>query len=108
MESVEGVKKQGKGKESRYGKRYGLEFKASLCEVTIGRRDPSFFVIKEVGAVRASLADGEGISRAGRGWLRNPPVPAGSRQKLPGPVREKIVEIKKRALCLVSSGFPTF
>ena len=27
MEDVEEVKKKNKGKESRYGKRYGLEFK---------------------------------------------------------------------------------
>ena len=27
MEDVEEVKKKGKGKEGRYGKRYGLEFK---------------------------------------------------------------------------------
>ena len=44
MEDVEEVKKKSKGKESRYGKRYGLEFKLRCVKLTIGRRDPGFSV----------------------------------------------------------------
>ena len=35
MESVEGVKKKSKGKESRYGKRYGLEFKVRCVKLRL-------------------------------------------------------------------------
>ena len=36
MEDVEEVKKKGKGKESRYGKRYGLEFRLRCAKLGLG------------------------------------------------------------------------
>jgi len=35
MEDVEEIKKKGKGKESRYGKRYGLEFKLRCVKLRL-------------------------------------------------------------------------
>ncbi len=97
MAGVEEVKKRGKGKESRYGRRYGLEFKLRCVKLQLEEGIPISLISKEAGCstdvirrwVRAYQAQGE----AG---LRNRPAPAGSRRKLPSPVREKIVEIKKR------------
>ena len=69
MENVEGVKKKGKRKESRFGKRYGFEVKLRWVKA---------------------------YQERGESGLRNRIVSSGSRRKLPGPVREKIIEIKKR------------
>ena len=97
MESVEGVKKKGKGKESRYGKRYGLEFKRRCVKLRLEEGIPVSLLSKEVGSSKSVIGRWvKAYQEQGEAGLRNPTVPAGSRQKLPGPVREKIVEIKKR------------
>jgi len=97
MESVEGVKKKGKGKESRYGKRYGLEFKRRCVKLRLEEGIPVSLLSKEVGASKSVIGRWvKAYQEQGEAGLRNPPVPTGSRQKLPGAVREKIVEIKKR------------
>jgi transposase InsO family protein len=97
MEDVEGVKRKNKGKESRYGKRYGLEFKFRCVKLRLEEGIPVSLLSKEVGCSpdvirRWTKAYQEG----GEAGLRNRVVPAGSRRKLPEAVREKIVEIKKR------------
>jgi len=46
--------------------------------------------------------------RSGRGGLRDAGVFSKKKKKLPGPVREKIVEIKKREPFLGSSGYPIY
>jgi transposase InsO family protein len=98
MESVEGVKKKSKGKESRYGKRYGLEFKRRCVKLRLEEGIPVSLLSKEVGASKSVIGRWvKAYEEQGEAGLQNPPVPAGSRQKLPGPVREKIIEIKKRA-----------
>jgi transposase InsO family protein len=100
MESVKEVKrrkKNKKGKESRFGKRYGFDLKLRCVKLRLEEGLPVSLLSKEVGVskdvvyrwVRAYQARGE----AG---LRNEVKRSGSRRKLPGPVRKKIVEIKKR------------
>ena len=97
MEEVEEVKKKGKGKESRYGKRYGLEFKLRCVKLRLEEGIPIALLSKEAGASKDVIRRWvKAYEERGEAGLRNGVVPAGSRRKLPGPVREKIVEIKKR------------
>jgi transposase InsO family protein len=97
MEDVEEVKKKGKGKESRYGKRYGLEFKLRCVKLQLEEGIPVSLLSKEVGCSPDVIRRWtKAYQERGEAGLRNRVVPAGSRRKLPGPVREKIVEIKKR------------
>jgi transposase InsO family protein len=97
MEDVEEVKKKSKGKESRYGKRYGLEFKLRCVKLRLEEGIPISLLSKEVGASQDVIRRwARAYQERGEAGLRNGVVPAGSRRKLPGPVREKIVEIKKR------------
>ncbi len=97
MEEVEEVRKKGKEKESRYGKRYGFEFKLRCVKLRLEEGIPLSLLSKEVGASKDVIGRWTKAYRErGEAGLRNGVIPAGSRQKLPGPVREKIVEIKKR------------
>jgi transposase InsO family protein len=96
MEDVEEVKKKSKGKESRYGKRYGLEFKLRCVKLRLEEGIPVSLLSKEVGASKDVIRRwAKAYQEQGEAGLRNGVVPSGSRRKLPGPVREKIVEIKK-------------
>jgi transposase InsO family protein len=97
MENVEGVKKKGKRKESRYGKRYGFEVKLRCVKLRLEEGIPASLLSKEVGASQDVIRRWtRAYQERGEAGLRNRIVSAGSRRKLPGPVREKIVEIKKR------------
>ena len=97
MESVEGVKKKSKGKESRYGKRYGFEFKLRCVKLRLEEGIPVSLLSKEVGVSKDTICHWvKAYRERGEGGLRNQIVPTGSQRKLPGPVREKIVEIKKQ------------
>ncbi|OGP74842.1 MAG: hypothetical protein A2W09_00240 [Deltaproteobacteria bacterium RBG_16_50_11] len=97
MEDVEGVKKKSKGKESRYGKRYGLEFKLRCVKLRLEEGIPVSLLSKEVGCSPDVIRRwARAYEERGEAGLRKGVVPAGSRRRLPGPVREKIVEIKKR------------
>jgi transposase InsO family protein len=97
MEDVEEVKKKSKGKESRYGKRYGLEFKLRCVKLRLEEGIPIPLLSKEVGCSKDVIRRWtKAYEERGEAGLRRGVVPAGSRRKLPGPVREKIVEIKKR------------
>ena len=96
MEDVEEVKKKSKEKESRYGKRYGLEFKLRCVKLRLEEGIPISLLSKEAGASKDVIRRWtKAYQERGEAGLRNGVVPAGSRRKLPGPVREKIVEIKK-------------
>jgi len=98
MENVEEVKKKSKGKESRYGKRYGLEFKLRCVKLRLEEGIPISLISKEVGASKDVIRRwAKAYQEQGEAGLRNAIAPPGSRRKLPGPVREKIVEIKKRS-----------
>jgi transposase InsO family protein len=97
MEDVEEVKKKSKGKESRYGKRYGLEFKLRCVKLRLEEGIPVSLLSKEVGCSQDVIRRwAKAYEERGEAGLRKGVVPAGSRRRLPGPVREKIVEIKKR------------
>ena len=98
MEDVEEVKKRSKGKESRYGKRYGFEFKLRCVKLRLEEGIPVSLLSEEVGASKDVIRRwAKAYQEQGEAGLRNPMVPTGSGRKLPGPVREKIVEIKKRS-----------
>jgi transposase InsO family protein len=97
MENVEEVKKKSKGKENRYGKRYGVEFKLRCVKLRLEEGLPVSLLSKEAGASKDVIRRWvKAYQERGEAGLRNRIVPAGSRRKLPGPVHEKIVEIKKR------------
>ncbi len=98
MENVEEVKKKSKGKESRYGRRYGLEFKLRCVKLRLEEGIPISLLSKEVGASKDVIRRwAKAYQERGEAGLRNAGVSTRSRRKLPGPVREKIVEIKKRS-----------
>ena len=97
MEDVEEIKKKGKGKESQYGKRYGLEFKLRCVKLRLEEGIPISLLSKEVGASKDVIRRwAKAYQERGEAGLRKGVIPAGSRRRLPKPVREKIVEIKKR------------
>jgi transposase InsO family protein len=97
MEEVEEAKKRSKGKESRFGKRYGFELKLRCVKLRLEEEIPISLLSKEVGCSQDVIRRWtKAYEERGEAGLRKGVVPAGSRRKLPEPVREKIVEIKKR------------
>jgi transposase InsO family protein len=96
MENVEEVKKSSR-KESRFGKRYGFEVKLRCVKLLLEEGLPVSLLSKEVGASQDGIRRWvKAYQERGEAGLRKRIVPAGSRRRLPGPVREKILEIKKR------------
>jgi transposase InsO family protein len=96
MEKVGGVKKKSKRKESRYGKRYGFEFKLRCVKLRLEEGFPVSLLSKEVGASKDVIRRWvKAYQERGEAGLRDRIVFAGSGRKLPGPVRERIIEIKK-------------
>jgi transposase InsO family protein len=96
MEEVKEVKKK-KGKESRYGKRYGLEVKLRCVKLRLEEGVPISLLSKEVGASKDVIRRWtKAYQEQGETGLRNRVSPAERYKKLPGAVREKIVEIKKQ------------
>jgi transposase InsO family protein len=97
MEDLVEVKKRKKGKESRYGKRYGFEFKLRCVKLRLEEGIPISLLSKEAGASKDIIHRWtKAYQERGEAGLRNG-VPRARRQpKLPEPVREKIVEIKKQ------------
>jgi len=97
MEDVEEVKKKNKGKESRYGKRYGLEFKLRCVKLRLEEGIPISLLSKEAGASEDIIRRwARAYQERGEAGLRSGIAPARSWRKLPEPIREKIVEIKKQ------------
>src|SRR4030042_6295263 len=97
MESVEEVKRKSKGKESRFGKRYGFELKLRCVKLRLEEGLPVSLLSKEAGVSKDVVYRWvKAYQERGEAGLRNQGVSLGSRRKLPGPVRAKIVEIKKR------------
>jgi transposase InsO family protein len=97
MENVEEIKKKSKEKESRYGKRYGIEFKLRCVKLRLEEGIPVSLLSKEVGASKDVIRRWAiAYQEQGEAGLRNPSISTRSRRKLPAPVRKKIVEIKKR------------
>jgi transposase InsO family protein len=97
MEDVEEVKKKQKGKESRYGKRYGLEFKLRCVKLRLEEGIPISLLSKEVGASEDVIRRwARAYQERGEAGLRSGVAPTRGPRKLPEPVREKIVEIKRQ------------
>ncbi len=97
MENVAGVKRKSKRKESRYGKRYELEFKLRCVKLRLEEGIPISLLSKEVGCSQDVIRRwAKAYEERGEAGLQNRIVSVGRRRRLPGPVREKIVEIKKR------------
>ena len=96
MEEVGEVKKK-KGKENRFGRRYGFEIKLRCVKLYLEEGLPLSLLAKEVGASTDGIRRWvKAYQERGEEGLRNAFRSSGSRRKLPGPVREKIIEIKKR------------
>ena len=97
MKNLSGVKKKSKRKENRYGRRYKLEFKVRCAKLRLEEGIPISLISKEVGASKDVIRRwAKAYQEQGEAGLQNRIAPGGSRRKLPGPVRQKIVEIKKR------------
>ena len=97
MEEVGGVKQKSKRKGSRFGKRYGFEFKLRCVKLRLEEGLPVTLLSKEVGASKNVIGRWvKAYRERGEAGLRDQIVSKGSGRKLPGPVREKIIEIKKR------------
>jgi transposase InsO family protein len=97
MERVEEVKGKNKEKEGRFGKRYGFELKLRCVKLQLEEGLPFSLLSKEVGASADSIRCWvKAYQERGEAGLRNQGRSLGSRKKLPVPVREKIVEIKKQ------------
>ena len=99
MEKVAGVKRKSKGKRkgSRYGNRYGLELKLRCVKLRLEEGLPLSLLSKESGASKDIIGRWvKAYQERGEAGLQNRVASVGKRRKLPGPVREKIVEIKKR------------
>jgi transposase InsO family protein len=97
MESVEEVKRKSKGKERRYGRRYGFELKLRCVKLRLEEGLPVSLLSKEAGVSKDVVYRWvKAYQERGEEGLRNQVKSSGGRRRLPGPVREKIVEIKKR------------
>jgi transposase-like protein len=95
MESVKEVKRKRKnkrGKESRYGKRYGFELKLRCVKLHLEKGLPVPLLSKEVGASRDMVLHWvKAYQGRGEAGLRSGVRSSGGRRKLPGPVRKKAV-----------------
>ena len=97
MENLAGVNKKSKRKGNRYGRRYGLDFKVRCAKLRLEEGIPVSLISKEVGASKDVIRRwAKAYQEQGEAGLKNRIPPEGRRRKLPGPVRQKIVEIKKR------------
>jgi len=96
MEDVEEVKKKHKGKESRYRKPFGFEFKLRCVKLRLEEGIPISLLSKEAGVGKSAIRRWtKAYQERGEAGLRSG-VPVFFQQKLPEPVREKIVEIKNK------------
>jgi len=96
VENVEEVKRKSKEKENRYGRRYGLEFKLRCVKLRLEEGLPASLLSEEVGASKDVIRRWVKVYRErGEAGVTESDCSGGSRRKPPGPVRKKIVEIKK-------------
>ena len=95
MEDVEEVKKREKG--NRYGNRYGFELKLRCVKLRLEEGFPASLLSKEMGVSKDVVYRWvKAYQERGEEGLRSRVVFSGRRRKLPLPVRQKIVEIKKQ------------
>jgi transposase InsO family protein len=97
MERVEEIKRKSKEKESRFGKRYGFEFKLRCVKLRLEEGLPVGLLCKEAGISKSAIHHWvKAYRERGEAGLRDPGVFPKKQKKLPSSVREKIVEIKKQ------------
>ena len=97
MENVDEVKRKCKGKESRFGKRYGFELKLRCVKLRLEGGLPVSLLSKEVGVSKDVVYRWvRAYQERGEAGLRNQVRSSESRRKLPGPVREKIDHIQQK------------
>ncbi len=95
MEDVEEVKKREKG--NRYGNRYAFELKLRCVKLRLEEGFPASLLSKEMGVSKDVVYRWvKAYQERGEEGLRNRVVFSGRRRKLPLPVRQKIIEIKKQ------------
>src|SRR5271157_1095540 len=96
-EDVKEVKKRTKGKKGQYGKRYGLEFKLRCVKLLLEEGIPVSLLSKEAGASKSVIHHwAKAYQERREAGLHSGAAQARRRPRLPEPVREKIVEIKKQ------------
>ena len=87
MEEVGGVKRS-KGKENRFGKRYGFEIKLRCVKMYLEEGVPIALLSKEVGASTDGVRPWvRAYQERGKEGLRNTVRSSGRWRRLPGPVR---------------------
>ena len=90
MEEVGGVKEK-KGRENRYGRRYGFEIKLRCVKLYLEEGLPLSLLAKEVGASTDGIRRWvKAYQERGEEGLRSRAGSWGRRRKLPGPVRNTI------------------
>jgi len=88
MESVEEVKRKSKGKESRFGRRYGFEIKRRCVKLYLEEGLPFSLLAKEVGASTDGVRRWvRAYQERGEEGLRNTVRSSRRRRRLPGSVR---------------------
>jgi transposase-like protein len=91
MESVRKVRRKRKGKESRFGKRYGFELKLRCVKLRLEEGLPVSLLSQEVGVSKDVVYRWvRAYQERGEAGLRNQVRSSGGQRKLPGPVRKKI------------------
>jgi transposase-like protein len=89
MEEVGEVKRKRKGKESRYGRRYGFEIKLRCVKLHLEEGLPLSLLSKEVGASTDRIRRWvKAYQERGEVGLQNPVRSLGRWRRLPGPVRK--------------------
>ena len=89
MERVEEVKRKSKGKESRFGRRYGFELKLRCVKLRLEEGLPVPLLSKEAGVSKSAIHHWvKAYEERGEAGLRDPGVFFKKPKKLPGPVRE--------------------
>ena len=109
MESVEEVKRKCKGKESRFGKRYGFELKLRCVKLRLEEGCPVSLISKEAGVSKDVVYRWvKAYQEWGEAGLRNRVVSSGSRRKLPVRYARRLSRSRSVSHFLESSGYPIY
>jgi transposase InsO family protein len=95
-ESEEIEEKKTRRRKGRYGNRYGFDLKLRCVKLRLEEGFPVSMLSKEMGVSKDVVYRWvKAYQEKGEAGLRDRVVFSGRRRKLPGPVRDKIIEIKK-------------
>ena len=108
MEDAVEVKKKNKGKQSRHGKRYGLEFKLRCVKLRLEGGFPISLLSKKREPVKMLFVVGESVSGKGRSWTAERGRPGAAPAEASRTRAREYLEIKKKSPFLESSRFPVF